>query len=399
VDFPDPSNPPDGVLPAEVFIGVNRYKATDQENPLDTSPQSADRPSVALLLQEPRAFFGDEDLRLVYEGEIVKNRIGRLDIVPTGGTTLVDFDGGFCDKGIEDIARMRERGITLGVETSKLDAFAREHADYVQITRELPDKNDIYWSSVPTSCEAQGKAAYFACRDRFGAETEVFKELRDFVILDSYQGVLEVEPRRYGSEAERQKILEDFDCCFGGMKLRYSVRAGSHWVLTGNGGIQHNIIADPDKDPVFGNQCMRDCSPRNQFLNGRAFEVAASGACTSTADVPCAVGPAMPTDAPACVQTGQGPVDPTSACVFQNLTHRFAVYRGTEASTRDMTFTWSVTGGFIPLSAALTSQTRAVSPQSIVFVPQLGQLAVADGAAAGLVFISLDSVAPSQLFF
>jgi hypothetical protein len=396
VDFPDPANPPDGVLPAEVFIGVSRYRSGDLQNPLDTIPQTAERASIALLLQEPRAFFGDEDLRLVYEGEIVKGRVGRFDVLPAGGSTLVDFDGGFCDRGIEGVPRMRERGAALGVEAANLDAFAREHADYVQITSELHDKDDSYWVDfLPSSCETQGKAAFFACRDLFGAETEVFKELRDFVVLDAHQGDLVVEPRRYADEAQRQKILADFGCCFGGTKLKYSVRAGSHWVLTGNSGIQHNIIADPTAD----NQCIRDCNPRNQFLNGRAFEIAASGTCTPTADLPCAVGPATGTDAPSCIQTGQGQVAASSACVFQSLTHRFAVYRGTDASRRDMTFSWSVTGGFSPLTASLTSQTRAVSPQSIVFVPQIGQLAVADGAAAGLVLISLDSVAPSQLFF
>lgn len=401
VDFPDPdpSTPPNEALPAEVFIGVNRYKNGDSQNPLDTSPETAERASVALLLQEPRAFFGDEDLRLVYEGEIVKNRIGRFDVIPAGGSKLVDFDSGFCDRGIEGIPRMRERGLGLGVEAANLDAFAREHADYVQITTELHGKDDLYWTDfVPSTCQSQGKEAFFSCRDTFGDASEVFKETRDFVIMDANQGNLIVEPRRYASDAQRQKLLEDFSCCFGGTKLRYSVRAGSHWVLTGNSGIQHNIIADP----LAENQCVRDCNPRNQFLNGRAFEIASSGNCTPTPEVPCGVGKATSSDAPACVQSGQGQVDPTSACVFQSLTHRFAVYRGADpnqSSKRDMTFSWSVTGGFTPLTASLASQTRAVSPQSIVFVPQIGQLAVADGAAEGLVLISLDSVAPSQLFF
>ena len=56
-------------------------------------------------------------------------------------------------------------------------------------------------------------------------------------------------------------------------------------------------------------------------------------------------------------------------------------------------------GGFITLGANLAAQTAAVSPQSLVFVPQIGQLAVVDGAAEGLVLVSLDSVAVSRLFF
>lgn len=413
VDFQSPE--PDGTpIPAEVFVGVNKYKVDDDLNPLDTSPQTAERASVALLLQEPRAFFGDEELRLVYEGAIVKDRIGRFDIDPAGINTLVDFDGGFCDRGIEAVAQMRERGTALGVSAANLDAFAFEHADYVQFTSELPGKDDSYWTdSMPASCEIRGKSAYFACRETFGAETELLQVTRDFVIVDAYQGDLVVEPRGIASAADRQKLLEDFYCCFGGMKLQYSVRAGSQWVLGGNSGIQHNIIADPavtefggdpnvDDDEKYSDRlCIRDCNPRNQFLTSRVFEVSSSTSCTPTTNADCRVGASRPTDAPACVQSGQGSVDPSSACVFQSLTHRFAVYRGTATggSTRDMTFSWSVTGGFTPLSASLASQTRAISPQSIVFVPQLGQLAVADGAAAGLVFVSLDSVAPSQLFF
>ena len=35
----------------------------------------------------------------------------------------------------------------------------------------------------------------------------------------------------------------------------------------------------------------------------------------------------------------------------------------------------------------------------MTFVPQLKQLAVVDGAAAGLVFVSLESLGVSRLFF
>ncbi len=35
----------------------------------------------------------------------------------------------------------------------------------------------------------------------------------------------------------------------------------------------------------------------------------------------------------------------------------------------------------------------------MVFVPQIGQLAVADGAAEGLALVSLDSVAVSHLYY
>jgi hypothetical protein len=57
-----------------------------------------------------------------------------------------------------------------------------------------------------------------------------------------------------------------------------------------------------------------------------------------------------------------------------------------------MTFTWQTTGGFRPLAISLTAESASVLPEDLVFVPQLGQLAVVDGAALGLSFLSLDTL-------
>jgi hypothetical protein len=105
-------------------------------------------------------------------------------------------------------------------------------------------------------------------------------------------------------------------------------------------------------------------------------------------------------------------VDPRAACIFDSLLARFALYQGgteeevdgrTERvpfeSQVDMAFNWTVTGGFTSLRASIASQTLTVSPVSLQFVPQLGQLAVVDGAAAGLSFISLETLGVSRLFF
>nr|HMR07979.1 hypothetical protein [Polyangiaceae bacterium] len=81
------------------------------------------------------------------------------------------------------------------------------------------------------------------------------------------------------------------------------------------------------------------------------------------------------------------------------LESEFAIYRGNQPSVRDMAFSYQLIGGFSPLVANLAAQTAAVSPQSMTFVPQLGQLAVVDGAAEGLVLVSLDTVGISRLFF
>jgi hypothetical protein len=173
-------------------------------------------------------------------------------------------------------------------------------------------------------------------------------------------------------------------------------------VLVGAGGIgfRNDVTADPSQDL----RCIRDCNPRRSLLHSRAFEISSS-ACEAPGenDPPpdCAIGYSTSADL-ACVIDSQSPVAPTgdgSECIFENLTHRFAVYRGNEPTLRDTAFAWQIAGGFITLGANLAAQTAAVSPQSLTFVPQLGQLAVVDGAAEGLVLVSLDSVAVSRLFF
>jgi hypothetical protein len=91
--------------------------------------------------------------------------------------------------------------------------------------------------------------------------------------------------------------------------------------------------------------------------------------------------------------------DRRAGCIFENLISRFVVYEGSRPSERDMCFSWVANGGFNALAARLTSQTLSVSPVNMQFVPQLGQLAVVDGSAAGLVFVSLESIGVSRLFF
>ncbi len=285
---------------------------------------------------------------------------------------------------------MRERGKDLGVADGDLDTFAREHADYVQVASSILPEDDGYWTtSISPSCGFSGKTAWLTCRDHFGPSDKP-KVSRNFRVLEAYQNRLVIEPRNYGSEQEKQEELDLFRCCFGQTALKYNVRGGSHWILTTAGFLSHQVIASQGDF-----RCVHDCNPRRQYQNGRVFEVSTTAPCIGEE---CSVGNAGPGDV-ACVRPTAAGLSPNDPCVFQNLTHRFAVYRGTKPSDTDMVYGWSVTGGFVPLTANLTAQSRAVSPQSIVFVPQIGQLAVADGASEGLVMVSLDRVAVSRLFF
>jgi hypothetical protein len=403
VDFP---NPEGGVLPAEVYVGTTLYRSSvggePGENDLGTDPGAAERLSLSLLWNQPRAFAREEEYRLTYEGAFVAERPAGFLSISTATTALSDADAQFCSRGVQDVAFTRDEiAPQLGVASEDLDAFARRHADYIQISSELAGKNDAYWKAQ--SCAgAEGQAAHFACKSVFGT-AEVPNEPRDLRILAAYQDRLEVEPRGSASEEQKQALLEQLYCCFGrGKAVRYKVRAGHQWAMIGSGGIgfRHDVMADPS-DSL---RCVRDCNPRRELLKSRAFEISTTACTAPVAGEPppnCAIGHATPEDK-ACVIDDMSKVaigGPASECIFENLTHRFAVYRGAAPSVRDTAFVWQVAGGFVPLTANLAAQTSAVSPQSLLFVPQIGQLAVVDGAAAGLVLVSLDSVSVSRLFF
>src|SRR4051812_6149993 len=95
------------------------------------------------------------------------------------------------------------------------------------------------------------------------------------------------------------------------------------------------------------------------------------------------------------------PGDPASACIFENLTSRFVVYHGAQPNVPGMSFSWQTTGGFVPQTMSLLSQSSAVSPQSLSYLPELGYLAVVDASTLGLLLFDLNSlgvVAPSPYF-
>jgi hypothetical protein len=403
VDFP---NPEGGTLPAQAFVGTTLYRSASGgeplENELDTDPTTAERPTLALLWNQPRAFAPEEEYRLSYEGAFVAERPAGFLTITTATAALSDPDAQFCSRGVQDADFTRDViAPELAVAPDQRDAFARRHADYIQVTSELAGKDDHYWKQQ--SCGgAEGPTAHFFCKTRFGT-AEIPNEPRDLRIVAAYQDRLEVEPRLYGSEQEKQELLEQLHCCFGrGKAIRYKVRAGHQWVLVGSGGIgfRHDMLADPANSL----RCVRDCNPRRELLKSRAFEISTTACPVPGEDDPppdCEIGYATPQDV-ACKISGISKVVPGgegAECIFENLTHRFAVYRGASPSVRDTSFVWQIAGGFVPLTANLTAQTAAVSPQSLLFVPQIGQLAVVDGAAVGLVLVSLDSVSVSRLFF
>jgi hypothetical protein len=195
----------------------------------------------------------------------------------------------------------------------------------------------------------------------------------------------------------KDKMTLLFEHCFPG-GMRYAVRASQQWVMASSRALHDvtaRLLAGSADPPLY--ECVRDCDPRRRLLRSRAFEISSSVDC---ADAGCGVGMAREEEV-ACAydptrrSPGEGAVkldEPAAACIFENLVARFAVYRGTIPSVRGMTFTWSTSGGFSTMVAALTAHSTQVLPQRIGYLPELQSLAVVDAASLGLSLISLDTL-------
>lgn len=364
--------------PAQVFVGSTLYENTkDAANALNIDPTTATEDSLALPFVEPRAYVGNEDYTATYEGPIMKARsAGVLELT---SPRFDDSDANFCGRGVQDADVAETVGSELGAQDPS--KFARPHADFVQILSAIPAANDVYWKSAAAQACGGVSSGNYKCTTEFGA-SDTPTDGRDLTILQAYQDHLVVTPRASGTS------LSLLRCCFPSAQ-KYTIRGGEQWVVRGsNSGFRHHMIADAS------GRCVIDCNPRRELLNGRAYEIATKKeACTALKDG------SYDCSAQACIVDPLQAVKPDNPCVFNSLSGRFAVYRGTEPSQRDMQFSWSVSGGFSPLVANLTSQTSSVLPQSMVFVPQIGQLAIADGAAEGLALVSLDTVGVSHLYF
>ncbi|MBN2193150.1 MAG: hypothetical protein JW751_10070 [Polyangiaceae bacterium] len=373
--------------PAGVYLGTTWYAADDDEYRLDTDPTTAERNTLTFYYREPRAFPASDEVAVTYEGAFLPQRTtGFLAVnADLAGATFLDASAGFCARGVEDLELAVGQAVELGVDVEDQADFARLHADYVQIVSEVPGEDDDYWDGLARACgDADLGTSYYACEAALGTPAEP-QPMRDLMIREAYQGSLVVEPRAIDG-GDPAAMLELLDCCFGGEALRYVVRAGHQWVVTSAaGGFQHQVTARGGDL-----RCVRDCNPRRELLGSRVLEIATTAHLEADADSSterCERGECL-----ACVEDEAGPVAPDSPCVFENITTRFAIYRGQRRSERDMSFSWYFSGGFTPLSASLVVSSASVSPLSMSFLPQIQELVVADGSAQGLIFVSLDDM-------
>jgi len=317
-----------------------------------TDPSTADKSMVLFDVRAPRVH-SVQDWAVVFEGNIpgFDGHVGRFDPVADDQGRVAFYDSGafFCDRGVHDLQASGVTGVELGLAEAGDESWAREHGDVLQITSDYLDEKDGYWGSVGDQC------SWLRCRETFGVVRDP-KSTRDLAIVEAYQGKLVVDAGG---------LFDYMRCCFPSM-ASYTVRAKNHWVVKGAySGFMHRVVPD-----FSTGRCVDTCDPNKRLFNARAFERV--------------VGDSVPEfDGPG---------------VFRNPALQFVVWRGESESQRDMAFMFRQNEGFTPLMVNLAASTRYVQPQSMGLAPT-GELAIADGAAQGLIFVDLGSLGVSRSYY
>jgi hypothetical protein len=403
----------------------------------------------------------DQDWAVTYEGVLPTVGGVTADIEPSttdGGATddyktltFAAAGARFCARGIEDWSIGQARAQQVLDELAKpnvglpappaflfntppsppMPPLTAWTSDYVQITDDLLPASDLYWSQPATgntcwqdlpaalSSDADPNAAannrYNACLQTFGAAADADTHLaRDLPILQAFDDQLKVgrfawfpqdpkDPSGTVVERTTNRVIVAGDdsnklflrltrCCFH-HQAAFRVRTGGEWVVVGlnSTGVLHHVKAACGMEQ----RCELSTDPRDALMNARAF------------DIPWAN---WSEKSNVCTAAGSPTFDRNSPLAMRNPLFSFVMwagcgppagYRDHTLSTRDLNWKFSVRGGFTPQTISLTAQgtSNAVSPQSTHFIRSLGQLAVVDGEAQGLVLIDLNLVGVSRSYF
>ncbi|MBX3234062.1 MAG: hypothetical protein KIT84_32865 [Labilithrix sp.] len=365
---------------------------------------------VRFSIDTPDVHF-DQEWTVTYEGKLpgfegLPAAIATRDEYRT--LTLSQPQARFCAKGVEDwvLGAERANAVTNALAASGRPGYSerldRRMMDYVQITDELLPATDPYWSlpdlqgadacwegelarSAAEDPRVPGRR-HAACSSYFGTVQQQ-NATRDFPILEAYDDHVVVG--RFATIAPnktREAIYSDASnvpymklarCCFHN-QAGFTVRGGAQWITVGTTlGFMSHLLPDAT------GRCVPSCDPREQLLNGRAPALPyGPGEFAPHRDTPLAMrNPAFSFF----VQNGFT-IDPEST--GGGLTAVDSV------PTRETFYAFQTRGQFSPLVIDLTSATgsTSVNPQSMRFIETLGQIAVVDGAAQGLVLIDLSLV-------
>ncbi len=354
----------------------------------------------------------DQDWTVTYEGALpgFDGVAANLSTDDSFASIRLDStDARFCRAGVEDHRLGQARVADMVAEDSGAHVgsqLAERIGDYVQLTDDILPDTDPYWQ-VDNDCwdvdvqvgqnstvnlQSAKDQRQPVCQNKFGdAATQLGQ--RDFPILEAYEDHVVVGRYLYNDAANRPtngRIIAPRDtssqvdfkllkCCFHN-QARFRVRTGGEWVAVGSqSGYMHHVQADPKT-----RACVWSCDPNEVLLNSRAPEWVAAASDTSAPDRSSAYAARNPMfafymRAPPLANADKGSI----------FTY----------TTRDALWKWTTTGGYQPFTVSLTTDTNAVTPQSMRYIAPLGQMAVVDGASQGLMLLDLNSLALSATYY
>ena len=314
-----------------------------------------------------------------------------------GSLVLSQQQARFCEKGVEDWERGKDRVAAINAELvsqnkKPIPGFERRMTDYVQVTEDLLDRNDAYWAinngTKPDDQQcwegrltsASGPERHDACQSFYGDAAEA-KPQRDFPIIEAYDDRIVLGRFYTPPGGEREVVYTDpsntadlklMQCCFH-HQTRFKIRTGKLWGVIGQavgGGPGLGVFSHLTTDSA--GRCVPSCDPREALLNGRQPTVPA-GITTSS-------------------------VDKNSPLAMRNPMFSTVLLGATSGKepVRDMFYGFSTRGQFRAQQIGIAGTSISVNPQSMRFIDSLGQIAVVDGASQGLVLIDLRTVSVAR---
>ncbi len=299
---------------------------------------------LSFPLEEPRAHVS-QDWVLTYEGKLpgFDGHVAQLQCRTSGDDPLL------CPSAAFSLFDVGTQFCAAGVHDAQAGAALGAPGDVVSLVDDFPAQDDPYWASVAGSC------TWLACRSSFGP-SDLPTAARDLSVSEAYPNQLVLAPHVVSDVTDPAKARAlPLRCCFP-YQPRYTVRAAGQWLVGGSvTGVLHHVVSDA----AASGRCIDSCEPLVAKHVSRAVE----------------------------------------GKLFASSVLSFSIASGSAPSERDMVFSFSERGGFEPLMAGLSISSTLVAPQSLTWVPALGQLAVADGAAQGLVLVDPATVSLSRSFY
>jgi hypothetical protein len=410
-------------------------------NALDGGGQLAD-PSgydggtgVRLAWEDPLVHL-NQNWTITYEGVLptfstgVEVNVGTnpADAVPYETLVLSLQGGQFCEKGVEDAFVGRERVAAVTPPPAGVDFppdMAEWVGDYIQITDSLLPESDVYWSEPDPDNVCWGdvgsdpKLRYESCADYYQPPLSEQQSSnppvpisRDFPIFEAFDDHLVITRFRYPPdnavkdmdsgafpvpESTTNRYIEPPDpsntaflktmkCCFHS-QIGFAVRAGGEWVAAGSvSSLLHHVTTDASQ------RCVLSCNPQEVLLNSRSLGFFSENGFAPDRNSPLAMRNSM---FAYYIEHPLGPL-PTLSPNLPNYPASCPVLSplcGVQRVPRDLSWEFTTENQFTNQLVNLASGGGQLSPQSMLFIPSLGQVAVVDGAQAGLILINLNTIA------